>query len=72
MLNNEALKNYPREYSKRVDGKINVWVQVNELHMPWFDHDEYRDLMDDRSGFNFDYRKWIVVDVIERMPDNDK
>ena len=66
MLNLEWAKknNVPFEYSKRSDGKWNLWCQMQAT---WFDEDLNYEVHE--SGMDhLDYRQWVILDVVEELP----
>ena len=54
----------PFEYSRRSDGKWNLWCRMQAT---WFDHDLLIEI--DESGMDhLDYRQWVILDVVEELP----
>jgi len=65
MLNLEMVKRngLPFEYSQRSDGKWNLWVSMNRS---WFDSDFDYEIFE--SDIDFDYKQWVVLDVLDELP----
>ena len=53
----------PFEYSQRSDGKWNLWVSMNRS---WFDSDFDYEIFE--SDIDFDYKQWVVLDVLDELP----
>ena len=56
----------PFEYSQRSDGKWNLWVSMNRS---WFDSDLNYEIFE--SGMDLDYKQWVVLDVLDELPQAD-
>ena len=65
MLDLEMVKRngLPFEYSQRSDGKWNLWVSMNRS---WFDSDFDYEIFE--SDIDFDYKQWVVLDVLDELP----
>lgn len=53
-----------KEYSRRSDGKYNVWALFRAT---WLDEKLGYDLWDSGQEY-LDYDKWVVVDVVDNLP----
>ena len=53
-----------KEYSRRSDGKYNVWALFKAS---WLDAELGYDLFESGQE-HLDYDKWVVVDVVDKLP----
>ena len=57
-----------KEYSRRSDGKYNVWML---FIASWLDDELAYDLFESGQE-HLDYDKWVVVDVVDKVPPRTK